>query len=241
MRIVITGASNGIGACVARLLAKSKGAEHEIFLTGRRIPDLEAVAHDVNAAGSRAGFAAGDVSQEADVTRVHDQAMEFFGGQPADVLIANAGCGAPKLALENVEPAAFDRVMQTNVKGVYLWLRAVLPSMKEVGRGQIVVMSSVAGLRHYGTAATYCASKWAVQGLCGCVRQELKGSGVKLGTVNPGAVDTDWWNDASRGGQVRKKPEAILKVNDVAEAVATLVWQGASSNIETLTLDPTGA
>lgn len=159
MKIIITGGSNGLGAGVARMLA---AGQHKIFLTGRRVADLESVAAAVEAAGSEASTCAGDVSKAEDVHRVFSAASEFFEGPP-DVLIANAGCGAPKGPVETVTPEQFERVMSVNVNGVYLWLRAVLPTMKQAGHGQIIVTSSVAGTRVFPNGATYCASKWAIQ------------------------------------------------------------------------------
>lgn len=113
---------------------------------------------------------------------------------------------------------------------------------KAAKKGQLVVMSSVAGIRCYATGPVYCATKWALQGLCGSVRMDLKGTGVKLGTVNPGGVATPWWTEADRGGKptpaTQEKLDSLLSPEDVAQATMTLVDQSSTSNIEMISLDP---
>merc|ERR1711920_251912 len=102
--------------------------------------------------------------------------------------------------IEDITVESFDEQFATNVRGVFLFIRQVLPGMKKRKRGQIVVTSSVAGLIAIPNASVYVASKWAVEGLVRSVREEVKGTGVKVGTINPGAVATPWWEEQHRGG-----------------------------------------
>lgn len=182
----------------------------------------------------------GDVGDEEAVTSLYTSATEFFGGPPT-LLVASAGVGRFG-ELETVSAPDFDLSFKTNVRGVFLWLRACLPDFKAQNSGQIVVISSVAGLRKYPTAPVYCATKWAVQGMVGSVRESLKGTKVKIGTINPGAVATPWWTEPERGGKdtpaTDEKLATMLTVDDVALATMGLVDQSATSNIEMVSLDP---
>lgn len=107
-------------------------------------------------------------------------------------VVASAGIGrfGP---IETISEADFDDVFATNVKGSWLWAREVLPGMKAAGKGQIVFVSSVAGLRKFPGCSVYGGSKWAVEGIAGSVREEAKGTGVKVATFCPGSVATPWW------------------------------------------------
>ncbi|CAE8624908.1 unnamed protein product [Polarella glacialis] len=117
--------------------------------------------------------------------------------------------------------------------------------MKPQGHGKIVMTSSVAAMRPCPKAAIYAASKAAVQAMVLSLRAELKGSGVKIGTVNPGAVATEWWGDEGRGGWTQEMGAGsalpfwkdMLRPEDVADGIMTLIRQTASSNIESLVLD----
>jgi NADP-dependent 3-hydroxy acid dehydrogenase YdfG len=111
------------------------------------------------------------------VTRLYSSALSSLGG--VDVLIANAGV-ARKGPIDAVSGDDFKTVMQTNVKGVFLWMRAVLPYMRTAQKGQIIVTSSIMSMRTAPGSALYAASKHAVDGMVGCVRKDLAGSGIKV-------------------------------------------------------------
>eukprot|EP00746_Dinoflagellata_sp_MGD_P000129 gnl/MRDRNA2_/MRDRNA2_100224_c0_seq1.p1 gnl/MRDRNA2_/MRDRNA2_100224_c0~~gnl/MRDRNA2_/MRDRNA2_100224_c0_seq1.p1 ORF type:complete len:765 (-),score=147.65 gnl/MRDRNA2_/MRDRNA2_100224_c0_seq1:165-2459(-) len=191
----------------------------------------------------------GDVGNEEDVARQIQEAMTFFDGQ-LDAVVLNAGCGAGRKNLEDVPIDDIDRVFRTNVRGVFLWSQAALRIMKPQGGGQLVFVSSQAGIRPSALQATYAASKWAVQGMAMSLRAELKGSGVKIGTVNPGTTATRWFSPKDRGGyggyteehiEAFKKRGAywtsMLAPEDVANAIISLVDQPAACNIETIAMD----
>lgn len=232
----MTGGSSGIGRAVGIELGR-RGMQ--VFLVGRNQTNLASAADEISACGGAGGYGVGDVSAENDVLRLFGEAEAFLGGPP-DVLVANAGTGrfGP---LETVSTQDFDLSFSTNVRGVFLWLKACLPTMKSANRGQIVVMSSVMGVRVGPNASTYAATKWALQGMLGCLRQELKGTMVKCGTVNPGAVATPWWMEKERGGKPEvaspEKLATMLTAEDVATATMSLVDQADTSNIESLVLE----
>jgi len=235
---LVTGGSSGIGRAICHALARRK---YKVFITGRNEDHFKTVVSEVEAHGGQATFGTGDVSSEDDVLKLHTQAKAYFGDAEPDVLVANAGVGRFG-AIEDMTLADFDLSMNTNVRGVFLWLRACIPGMKAADKGQIVVMSSVAGLRKYKNASTYCATKWALQGMVGAVRVELEQCKVKIATINPGGVATPWWTEYDRGGKqaaaTEDKLKTLLTADDVADATMTVVDQAASCDIEALSLDP---
>eukprot|EP00285_Hemiselmis_virescens_P018050 CAMPEP_0173386620 /NCGR_PEP_ID=MMETSP1356-20130122/9208_1 /TAXON_ID=77927 ORGANISM="Hemiselmis virescens, Strain PCC157" /NCGR_SAMPLE_ID=MMETSP1356 /ASSEMBLY_ACC=CAM_ASM_000847 /LENGTH=283 /DNA_ID=CAMNT_0014342925 /DNA_START=127 /DNA_END=978 /DNA_ORIENTATION=+ len=243
MRCIVTGGSSGIGEAICKELGK-RGCQ--VFITGRNEEKLSDVQKAVVESGGRAAGGVGDVRNEADVKRLFREASTFFGGDSpgCDLLVASAGIGrfGPIASLSEED---FDATFATNVKGVWLWAREVVPKMKEAGKGQVIFVSSVAGLRKFPGCSVYGGSKWAVEGIAGSLREECKGTGVKIASLAPGSVATPWWMETSRGG----KPEAasteqlakFLQPQDVASAAMTIVDQASSSNIESLVLDPAGA
>ncbi len=110
--------------------------------------------------------------------------------------------------------------------------------MKAAGSGQIVVTSSVLGTKSVPGMGAYCASKYAVQGLIGSLRQELAGSGVKAATVNPGAVNTPWWTEKDRGAKDAKPDIDFLEPDGVAAAIVNVIKQSPSSDIDQVLLMP---
>jgi NADP-dependent 3-hydroxy acid dehydrogenase YdfG len=236
LNVVITGASSGVGAVLARALA-ARG--HALYLTGRSAEALERVAAECRALGA-AGVhtGAGDVASAADVAR----AWEAWGAPAVDVLCANAGLNRAGGIGEATEDD-YDAIMGTNVKGVWLWLRQVLPGMRARARGQVVVTSSVLGLRAPapggGGAALYTASKHALQGLVAAARSELVGSGVKLATVCPAGIATPWWTESQRGG-ARERPvdtAALLPPEVVADAIVGVICQHPLCDVERVVLE----
>jgi len=235
-RIVITGASSGLGAAIARSTAK-KGNTY--FLTGRNKENLEQIALDVKSKGGKAFFDIGDVGDEKDAVRLCDKAIKEMGG--VDVLIANAGIGR-KGTLDSVSIADFDNSFNTNVRGVFLFLHYLIPVMKKAANGQIIVISSLMGNRTTTGAALYCATKHALEGMVGCVRKDLAGTGIKVALVNPGAIATPWWDEEARGGGSKPKNKneksLMLTPEDVASAVEGLMNQSETSDIERIVIEP---
>lgn len=181
----------------------------------------------------------GDVRNEKDVERQMKEAMSFFDDQ-LDAVVLNAGCTAKRSSFEDVPIEAFDRVMETNLRGTILWSQEALRIMKTQNSGQIVYTNSVGGIRAVPNAVVYAASKWAVQGLALSLRKEVAGSGVKIGLVNPGPVATEWWGREEHlvdGRENLPYWNSMLGPEDVANAILQLVDQPPSSNIEGVILD----
>ena len=226
LRIVITGASSGIGEAIALEMAKDS---HRFYLTGRNADRLQQVAEKINALGSEAHIGVGDVGDEYDVEQLFDDVINTMGG--VDVLVANAGVGFFGL-LEELTIEQYDIQFRTNVRGVFLWLRKVLPGMKRQNRGQIIVTSSNLGLKTTSRGSVYAATKHAVQAMVWCLRDELKGTMVKAATINPGSVSTPWFD----GKDVDRSK--MLTAHDVANAVRLIIDQSETSNIDHILLLP---
>ncbi|CEL92039.1 unnamed protein product [Vitrella brassicaformis CCMP3155] len=242
---LITGASSGIGEATAKLLAREG---YSLFLTGRNEANLKRVADACRAihqeephGDSRPPFhvheSSGDVAAEADCERLMRECLSH--SQTIHAAILNAGIGRGTGALVDTTVAELDEVLRTNVRGVYLFLVRLMPVMRRQGHGQIVVTSSVKGIRAGPTGAIYCASKYAVEGLVASARCELKGSGVKIGTVNPAGVATPWWEDRARGGWEpgAKDISKFLTADDVAASIVMMCQQGDKSDISRIVLE----
>ena len=197
-------------------------------MTGRREENLQETAAAVVEEGGYSRYGAGDVTVEADVRRLHAEAQTFFsegitvnsfgadvwveGEAGVDVLVTSAGIGRFG-TIEELSEADFTASFDVNVKGSWLWAREVLPAMKQQARGQVVFISSVAGVRKFGRCSVYGATKWAVQGLAGSLREECRGTNVKISTLCPGSVATPWWLEKERGGkEVPATDEQLAKM-----------------------------
>ncbi len=225
-RIIITGGSSGIGEAIACEMAKSGSY---IYLIGRSKQKLIKVKQQLELIGGKAYIGVGDVADENDGNRLFSDILEKLGG--IDVLIANAGVGYFG-NLEELTLSQFDKQFNTNVRGVFLWMKKVLPLMRRQNNGQIIVTSSNLGLKTASRASLYAATKHAVQAMVGCLRDELKGTQVKAATINPGSVNTPWFD----GKNVDRTK--MLKPIDVAKAVRLIIDQGSTSNIDHILLLP---
>jgi len=226
LRIVITGGSSGIGEAVALEMAKSG---HSFYLTGRNESRLKTVCDTLTSLGCKAYFGVGDVSDEDGVNQMLEEVKSKLGG--VDIIFANAGVGYFG-NLEDLTVEQFDEQFNTNVRGVFLWLNKTLPLLKAQNSGQIIVTSSNLGLETRGKCSLYAATKHAVQAMVWSLRDELKGSGVKAATINPGSVNTPWFD----GKDVDRSK--MLSAEDIAKAVRFIIDQDETSNIDHILLLP---
>jgi len=179
-RIILTGAAQGMGAVHARLFVEA-GAR--VVLT-----DLQAEAGEklANELGQDACFVRQDVTSESDWTQVVAEANRRFGG--VDGLVNNAAIWWTKPIVEE-DRERFRKMLDVNVIGTWLGIRAVVPAMQKAGGGSIVNLSSIAGTRGIPEHGAYGASKWAVRGLSKVAASELGPLGIRVNTVHPGAVE----------------------------------------------------
>jgi 3-oxoacyl-[acyl-carrier protein] reductase len=226
LRILITGGSSGIGEAVALEMAKSR---HNFYLTGRNKNRLKSLCDSLISLGCKAYFGVGDVSDETTVNQMLEEVKNKLGG--VDVVFANAGVGYFG-NLEDFTIEQYNEQFNTNVRGVFLWLNKTLPLLKAQNKGQIIVTSSNLGLKTGARCSLYAATKHAVQAMVWCLRDELKGTGIKAATINPGSVDTPWFD----GKDVDRSK--MLDVNDVAKAVRFIIDQDETSNIDHILLMP---
>ena len=205
-RVLLTGASGGIGAAVAETLAR-RGAR--LVASGR---DEAALAAAQLPAGTRTIVA--DLTNEAAVRRLAKQAGDL------DVLVNNAGVGwygtAAAMPCEDIR-----RLVEVNVLAPLLLTRLLLPGMADRGRGHIVFIGSVAGHLGVENEAVYSATKAAVRTYAEALRAEVRGHGIAVSTISPGAVATDFF--AHRGAAYQRNWPPPLPVEAVAAAVASAV------------------
>jgi len=215
--IVVTGASAGIGAALARQLA-AKGAK--LVLAARRQPELEAVAA---ACGPDARAVVADVTSREQVQKLFDTALEKFGR--VDVWVNNAGRGITRLFSELSEDD-LDAMWRDNVKSAFYGMQVVLPYFKARGAGQIVNVSS--GLGRMPTVpfrSAYSAAKHALNALSACLRMELAGShpGLTVSVVMPGPVATDFGASALGGGPDSRSLPNVQSAEDAAAVIADVI------------------
>ncbi len=185
--IIITGSSDGIGAEMARQLARSDGAGTALVLAARNEAALQQVAADCVAAGAQALVVPTDVSQQAQCQALVAAAVARFGR--VDVLINNAGRSAHALLEEVADLAWYEELMRINLWGSVWCTHAALPYLKQA-RGSIVAVSSLAGLIGVPGRTAYSATKFAMGGFFEALRAELKPAGVSVTLAYPGVVAT---------------------------------------------------
>jgi len=212
---LVTGASSGIGAAVARLLGE-KGAH--VVLAARSEDRLREVAAGLS---GPCDIRVMDVRDDASVEGAVADVLERLGR--IDVLVNSAGFGEfvpfTEATLEH-----FQDMMDVNYMGTVRCIRAVLPHMLRAGRGHIVNIASMAGKVPTAKSSGYAATKHAVLGLTGALRQELRGTGVLVSAVNPGPVDTPFFDRADpQGTYVRNVRRFMLTPEQVARAVVRVI------------------
>jgi short-subunit dehydrogenase len=186
-RIIVTGASSGIGAALAEALA-ARGAK--LVVTARREPLLQQLAAKIQSAGGTVEYVAGDVTDEAVRRAVIDRTISKFGG--LDVLVNNAGVGAFG-RFDEADPARLRQLFEVDFFAALELTRLALPTLKQGSRPAIVNVGSILGRRALPLATEYCAAKFALRGFSEALRMELVQSGVDVLLVSPGTTDTGFF------------------------------------------------
>lgn len=219
--IAITGASSGIGAATARRLAAEGW---RVVLAARSQEKIEALAEELGGS-QRALPVRCDVTEFDQQEALVATARERFGR--LDAAFANAGFGAKRGFLEG-DPQQWRAMVLTNVLGAAYTIRATLPALKEA-RGHLLITSSVAGRRAL-PGSLYSATKHAATAIGEAARQELNGSGVRVTVIEPGAVDTPFFD---------QRGEGRLDPDDIARAIAWALSQPASVDVNEILVRPT--
>ena len=221
---VITGASAGIGEACAHALA---GAGASLVLTARRAERLEALKATLEAGGAKVAIVAGDARDERTAVETVKAAMGSFGR--IDILVNNAGAGNYK-NLVNTSADDYDELMDTNVRSTFLFTRHVVPVMLAQKSGTILMISSMAGVYGFPGEAVYCATKFAQVGFAQGLDKELRPHGIKVGTINPGGVKTEFAIGKGRTEAGVQQSE-MLEADDVAAAIHFACTQPKGSRI----------
>jgi 3-oxoacyl-[acyl-carrier protein] reductase len=222
---LVTGASRGIGRAIALRLA-SLGAE--LAICGRDKSALAASHGELEKASARVYSQTADVTRSEDVAELVVKAQSALG--PISILVNNAGIGLFGPVQQKTEQD-WDRVLNSNLKSVFLVSCAVIPGLIRQNSGDIINISSLAGRNAFAGGALYCASKWGLQGLTACMAEDLREFGIRVSCVLPGSVATDF-------GQHVKDASKALSPEDVAHAVAMLLTQSSKSFISEIQLRP---
>ena len=219
--LLITGASSGIGAATARAASREG---YRLVLSARSQDRLTALAEEL---GPENVLAIGcDVTDMAAQQAMVEQSLERFGR--IDAVFANAGRGGSPGGFSGADHEAWRDMILTNVYGVGLTLQATLPALRQ-SRGHVLLTGSAAG-RTTIPGSMYSATKWAVSGIGYNLREELRGSGIRVTLIEPGMVNTPFFDEP---------PEHALEDRDIANAVTYALGQPRHVDVNEILIRPT--
>jgi NAD(P)-dependent dehydrogenase (short-subunit alcohol dehydrogenase family) len=227
---IVTGGTSGIGRAAAIAYAQ-QGAK--VVVAGRRVIEGKETVKAIEDAGGEAFFIQTDVIQESDIKAMVDKTVEAFGR--LDIAFNNAGAYGENPSLSEQIDSEYDRIMNVNVKGVWLSMKYEIAQMLSQGQGAIVNTSSVLGMVAMPSVPLYTASKYAVEGLTKAAALQYAQSGIRINAVGPGAIATEMFENATGGQDEAKAYMAGLhpmgrvgKPSEVANAVLWLSSDNAS-------------
>jgi NADP-dependent 3-hydroxy acid dehydrogenase YdfG len=234
--IAITGASSGIGAASALLLA-GRGAK--VVLGARRKEQLESLATRITQAGGEAAFLPTDVRRREDMAALVEMASARFGR--LDVLVGNAGIG-PISRLDELRVADWEEMIDVNLKGFLYGIAAALPVFRKQGFGHFVTIVSTAGLTISPTMAVYAGTKNAVRTISEGLRQEA-GEKLRVTSISPGFVNTDF-ADSMTNPEIRQnikniRDQIAISPDAIARAIAFAIEQPADVDVNEIVVRPT--
>ncbi|NKC03885.1 SDR family oxidoreductase [Brucella haematophila] len=232
--VLVTGASSGIGADIARELA---AAGAKVALGARRIERLEALTAELNQAGGTAFAHPLDVTDRDSMNAFADAARNLWGR--VDVIVNNAGI-MPLSLMASMKVEEWDRMIDVNIKGVLYGIAAVLPEMTARGSGHIINIASIGALSVAPTAAVYCATKYAVRAISEGLRQE--NSALRVTCIHPGVVESDLAHTITDpiAIEAMKTYRAIaLKPDAISRAVRFAIEQPDDVDVNEIVIRPT--
>ena len=235
--VVITGATSGIGEAIARAYLKEG---ENIVLTGRRIERLEVLKHEFAEAfpSQKVWTFPLDVTDMSMVKTVCSEILETVG--QVDILVNNAGLALGLAPYQDYDELDMLTMLDTNVKGLMAVTRSILPSMVATNQGHIINMGSTAGIYAYAGAAVYSATKAAVKTFSDGLRIDTIATDIKVTTIQPGIVETDFskvrfHGDRERAAKVYQGLEA-LHAQDIADTVVYVTSQPRRVQITDMTI-----
>jgi NADP-dependent 3-hydroxy acid dehydrogenase YdfG len=234
---LIVGASGGIGSAVARALA---GGGVRVALSGRNAVRLEEVRRSLGQASESAVVAPCDATDRAQVKAMVDAVLSAMGA--IDILVCASGTNVPRRSFRTLDPADWDQVIAQNLTSAFNLIHAVVPSMRSRGKGLVVQLGSLAGLRASVLAgAAYSASKFAQAALGVVLGREERGRGIRSTVICAGEVNTALLETrgARPGGEASSRREGILEPSDIADAVLFLAGLPPRVHVPELIIKPT--
>ncbi len=226
---IITGASSGIGATIAKHLAH-EGAN--VVLAARRKEKLGTIAEEINTAGEGQALAVPtNVANRSEVEAMVKKAAETFGD--IDIYVNNAGLMLDARVREG-KVEEWEQMIDVNIKGALYGINAVTPTMIERSTGHIINIASVSGQEVTKISSVYSATKFAVRALSMGMEKELARTGVRVTNISPGMVDTDLARSRGRSNSDRRP----LDTDDIARAIVYAVTQPDYVNVNEITVRP---
>jgi NADP-dependent 3-hydroxy acid dehydrogenase YdfG len=234
--IVITGASSGIGAATALMLAKN-GAK--VVLGARGLDGLASLAETIKNAGGDVVYAQTDVKDQQQVTALVALAITEFG--KIDVLINNAGIG-PISPLDDLKVAEWEDMVDINIKGVLYGIAAALPIFRQQGFGHIITTGSTAGLKTVPNQVVYSGTKFAVRAIMEGLRQEA-GKNLRVTLISPGFVNTNFVSSISnpdvKAQLTEMRDQMAIPADAIANAIVYAIAQPSSVDVGEIIVRPT--
>ena len=212
---LITGGSRGIGKAIALALAE-EGVN--VAITGRNEEKLKAVAQEIEEKGVKSAYAVFDITSKTEVYGALEKLQKDFG--KIDVLVNNAGIAAFGGILE-MEDEKWEEIVKTNLFGAYYVVKAVVPSMVERKTGDIINISSTAGLKGNAMTSAYSASKFGLIGMSESMMLELRKQNIRVTTLMPSTIASDMSKEVLK--ITDGNPEKVLQPEDFAELVVDLL------------------
>ncbi len=237
-KAMVTGATSGIGKACASMLA---GLKYDLIITGRRKERLEALAQELQSQSIEVKILSFDVRDRSKAKEAWESLPDSW--KSIDVLLNNAGLAAGADPIQEGDWKDWEQMIDTNLKGLLTVSQMVMPRMTERKKGHIINVSSIAGTEVYANGNVYCASKHAVHALTKGMRIDLLPYNIKVSTISPGMVETEfslvrYHGDKDKADQVYKGLTPLY-AKDVAEAVEFMVTRPAHVNVNDLLLMPT--
>ena len=227
--VVITGASQGIGAAIAEIFAEAFGADAKLALVARSEDKLMAVAKRCKAHGSEAIAIPCDVTEETAVASMAALVRDQYGAP--DVVVNNAGAFTPGSFVETATDA-FRSQIAVNLTSAFLVTRSFLDGMTKRGSGDVMFMASVAGIKGYPGGVAYCAAKHGLIGLARSLREEVKDRGVRVVSILPGATRTASWDGTDL------PDDRFIDPQDIARAVLNAHQLSSRAVVEEVVVRP---
>lgn len=211
--ILVIGASSGIGRLAASLFAR-EGAS--VVAAARRYDRLQTLEHELTAEGLEITIRQADACSVEDMQQLAQETLAQF--EKIDIVVYATGTNTPERAMEQLQPAVWDDILDTNLSGAFYISRAVLPSMRAAHSGHLIYVASMAGVLADLSGAAYQASKRGMLGLAHAIRLEEQGNGIRTCVVCPGLTNTELVEKRKQ----KLTPEALAKAlqpKDVAEMI----------------------